>query len=106
MGPRKQSKAETVEHQSPIYLKHVSNFKASLRRRDSARFLRTKVNIKRFTGLLHMYLHACWHANDYVQKCTQENDKSLCGLCGFLRHLKEVWDLLLFSIPNSLRETQ
>lgn len=42
MGPRKQSKTENGEHQSPIYLKHVSNFKASLRRRDSARFLRTK----------------------------------------------------------------
>lgn len=44
MGPRKQAKsAENGEHQSPVYLKHVSNFKASLRRRDSQRFLRTKV---------------------------------------------------------------
>ncbi|KAK4025970.1 hypothetical protein OUZ56_015001 [Daphnia magna] len=42
MGPRKQNKSENGEHQSPIYLKHVSNFKASLRRRDSQRFLRTK----------------------------------------------------------------
>ena len=47
MGPRKQGKTENGEHQSPIYLKHVSNFKASLRRRDSQRFLRTKV---RHTG--------------------------------------------------------
>ena len=73
MGPRKQSKTENVEHQSPIYLKHVSNFKASLRRRDSARFLRTKVNMKSFTGLLYRYLHACWYANDFVHKGTQEN---------------------------------
>lgn len=44
MGPRiKQDKlAENSvgQHQSPIYLKNVSNFKASLRRRDSQRFLK------------------------------------------------------------------
>lgn len=41
MAPRKQDKlAPAVEHRSPIYLKNVSNFKNSLRRRDSQRFLR------------------------------------------------------------------
>jgi hypothetical protein len=66
MGPRKQSKTENGEHQSPIYLKHVSNFKASLRRRDSARFLRTKVNIKRFTGLLCICTYTI---NSQLQVC-------------------------------------
>ena len=43
MAPRKQdklNKSVAAEHQSPIYLKNVSNFKTSLRRRDSQRFLK------------------------------------------------------------------
>ena len=96
MGPRKPSKTENGEHQSPIYLKHVSNFKASLRRRDSARFLRTKVNIKRFsfTALLYICTYTITSLFRYanVSICTsttQENDKAFVVFVFFFVILKE-----------------
>lgn len=49
MGPRtkqdKQVDRNSNQHESPIYLKNVSNFKASLRRRDSQRFLKREIKV-------------------------------------------------------------
>lgn len=61
MGKRKETKTEN--HQSPIYLKQVSNFKATLRRRDSQRFLRNKVR--------------------KCQSAHRKSDKCSCGICGY-----------------------
>ena len=47
MGPRHKSDSKLLDNQhlSPIYLKNVSNFKATLRRRDSQRFLRRDIKV-------------------------------------------------------------